>query len=101
MSQDILDSSINAPNNTGTQTWFNLSVSDDAKRHIIVWLLALSVIVNMSCLWMFDILKSEMRTKEYDLDYFRSHEFADLKAKIEADHQANQVIIATLSNRSK
>lgn len=98
--QDNIDKSINAQNNTGRQ-WFVFSVSDDAKRHIVVWLLAVSVIVNLSCLWMFDVLKSEMRVKEYDLDYFRSHEFADLKAKIDADHQANQVIISTLVNRSK
>lgn len=98
---DQTDNSFSANNNTGTQTWMSFSVSEDAKRYIIVLLLAISVVVNIGCLWMFDVLKSEMRLKEYDLDYFRSHDFADLKARVEAEHQANQIIISTLANRSK
>lgn len=96
-SQDNIDKSIDASHNSGRQ-WFHLEVSEDAKKHIVVCLLAISIVVNIACLWMFDIMKSEMRLKEYDLDNFRATEFAQLKAEVHADASANQKIVTILTN---
>ena len=90
MAQDNIDRSINAQGNTGTQSWFSLSVSKDAKEMIISILLAVTLVALIYCIWIIDQYKSEIRLAEYDLSAFKSGEYAQLKAHVEANDMLMQ-----------
>lgn len=55
----------------------------DKARGLLPAFLALSVIVNIACLFVIRDYGTEERLKQYNLDWFRTHEFSDLKAELE------------------
>ena len=62
----------------------------DARDLIIATLLALSVLVNVALLLMYRYDSQERDLDRYDDGQFITHDFANLKSEVEADHQLIQ-----------
>jgi hypothetical protein len=55
---------------------------DKSKGFITATLLALSIVVNVSCAWLIYTEKQEKRLQQYDLDWFKSTDYAQMKAAV-------------------
>lgn len=59
----------------------------DPRELIVAVLLALSIAVNIWCWMAIREDGTEQRLKQYNLDWFKSTEFAELKGKVELDEK--------------
>ena len=59
----------------------------DPREIIVALLLALSITVNVWCLTVIRDSGTEERLKQYNLDWFKTHEFSDLKAEVEVNQK--------------
>ena len=87
---------IDASRNSGHQ-WFNLSISKEGREKLMTFALIASTLMMLWCWYTIDQYKAEVRLKEYDLDAFKSEQFAKLNARVEADEK----LIQSLLDRSK
>lgn len=68
-------------------------INDKSKGYILGTILALSIIINGLCLWTINDHAKEHRLQQYDLDYFKSSGFADLKGQVEMHDKLINVLL--------
>lgn len=66
------------------------TIGDKAKERVLTFVLALSILVNAWALFAMRDMGTEQRLKQYNLDWFRTHEFADLKTEVEVQKRVNE-----------
>lgn len=59
------------------------NIGDKTKDRMLVFILALSILVNVLCLMEIRNMGTEWRLFQYNLDWFKGHEFSDLKNDVE------------------
>lgn len=60
----------------------NISFRMEVGEKVMAIILALSIAVNVGCWYVINQLRVEKRLQEYDLDYFKSTDFATLKGEV-------------------
>lgn len=88
------DISEHSPNSSRASIVINASVKD----WVMGLILASAVMMIGICAYVIDSYQREVRLKEYDLAAFKSEDFAQLKARVEADEKLLQQL---LNQRSK
>lgn len=58
------------------------SLGEGAKDKILAFFLALSVLVNVAAFFAIRDMGTEERLKQYNLDWFKTHEFSELKTEV-------------------
>jgi hypothetical protein len=59
----------------------------DPREIMVAVVLALSIFVNVWCLNVIHEASTEDRLKQYNLDWFKTHEFADLRGEMEVNQK--------------
>lgn len=59
----------------------------DPREILVALILALSLLVNVWCMNIIHEAGTEQRLQQYNLDWFKAHEFSDLKAEVEVNQK--------------
>jgi hypothetical protein len=66
---------------------------DSKAGYVMAALLGVSVIVNVYACWVISGYTKEQRLKQYDLDWFKSADFAQLKGQVEMHDKMINVLL--------
>lgn len=69
---------------TGGSSVNQFRFGDNKRGYVFGTMLALSILVNIWCAWNINNYKTEKRLQEYDLDWFKSQDFAQLRGEVSA-----------------
>src|SRR5271170_4447150 len=79
---------------TGGSSVNQFRFGDSKAGYLMAALLGVSVIVNVYACWVIGGYTKEQRLKQYDLDWFKSADFAQLKGQVEMhDKMVNVLLI--------
>lgn len=62
-------------------------LADKVREKVLPFLLALSVLINLAAIFTIRDTGTEQRLKQYNLDWFKAHEFSDLKSEVAVQSQ--------------
>jgi hypothetical protein len=79
--RDSSDESIDA-HDGGNVASVRLTLPKQARELMIAIVLAGSILMNLWCINVIHEAATEDRLKQYNLDWFKTHEFADLKGEV-------------------
>lgn len=83
MSSDNIDNS----NNAGGGSIATATIAGVPRDILLGILLGVSAIVNMALIYVYRDAGTEQRLQQYNLDWFKSHDYADLKIDVEVTKQ--------------
>lgn len=81
--QETVDESVSLSDGSIHNSARAVATSQDKSRFWTATALALSIAVNVLCAWIISNDTKEQRLKQYDLDWFKSSEYAPLKSRVE------------------